>query len=211
MIFAGLITVLVILTAFAYYFYVQMTWVESPTYVNGQDEPKVLVVVYSRTGNTLGAAKEIANYFGADLIQINAPQYGLTLDGQTLASKHADQQLTTTPIEHDPVDPTNYDLIVLSSPTWWFRPAVPLWAFVENHKFGSKPVFLAMTGNSRYKAELTGKFAELVAKQQGELLDTLFIRRGRIFWQKTPEEVSQEVNQAMLQRKELWSKYLVTH
>ncbi len=207
-IYGGIVTVAIVFVASAYYFYVQMTWVESPPYIASQNESKVLVVVYSRTGNTLAVAKKIARHFDADLIQIKAPQYGLTLEGQMLASDHADQQLTTTAIEHEPVDPANYDLIVLSSPTWWFRPAVPLWAFVENHKFGGNPVFLAMTGNSRYKAELTGNFAALVSKKNGKLLDVLFIRRGRVFWQKTPDEVSLEVKEAMLKRKKLWSTYL---
>ncbi len=61
-----------------------------------------------------------------------------------------------------------------------------------------------MTGNSRYKEELTEKFAALVAKRNGNYLDMLFIRRGRIYWQKTPDEVNQEVREALDNRRTQW-------
>ncbi len=191
--------------AISYYLYVQTTWVDSPTYQRTNTIPaKALVVVYSRTGNTFGAAKEAAGYFDADLLQIKAPQYAMTVEGQSLASDHADAQLTTTPIQHEAVDLSQYGLIVLCAPTWWFRPAVPLWSFVENHDFSGNHVFLMMTGNSRYKKDLTNPFEDMVEKQNGQFLDLLFIRRGRIYWQKTPEEVNQEIIEALDKRKDLW-------
>ncbi len=199
----------VMCTIFIYYYHVQTTWVDSKLYERIKTSPaNVLVVVYSRTGNTAGVATTIARHFDADILPIKAPQYGLTTEGQMLASRDADEEVTTTHIEHNPVDLSKYDLIFLCSPTWWFRPAVPLWAFVENHDFADKPVFLTMTGNSRYKTELTDKFATLVSRQNGELLDTLFIRRGRIYWQKTPAEVSLEMKNALQERKHLWEKYI---
>ena len=35
-------------------------------------------------------------------------------------------------------------------------------------------------------------------------LGTLFIRRGRIFWEKTPEEVNQEVRDALDAHQQMW-------
>ena len=188
-----------------FFYKTQMSWVESPPYQRRSKSPaRTLVVVYSRTGNTLGAAKEAARFFDADLLQISAPQYARTIKGQLLASQHADQEVTTTPIQHDPVDPSFYDLIVLCSPTWWFRPAPPLWSFVENHDFAGKSVFLLMTGNSRLKEELIGKFGTLVEEKQGKFLGSLFIRRGRIYWQKTSVEVKEEVREALKARQKMW-------
>ncbi|MCP4188339.1 MAG: hypothetical protein GY763_12125, partial [Gammaproteobacteria bacterium] len=190
----GSMFLLVILIALFYFYQIQTTWVESKPYQRANTTPaKALVVAYSRTGNTFGAANAAARYLDADLLQIRAPQYGLTVEGQRLAGEDADAQLTTTPIQHDPVDLSRYSLIVLCAPTWWFRPAVPVWSFVENHNFSGKPVFLIMTGNSRYKKELTQPFATLVKDQNGLFIDMLFVRRGRFFWQKTPDEVNQEV------------------
>ena len=185
----------------------QTVWVESEPYQRTLKEPaKALVVVYSRTGNTMGAAKEVAKYFDADLLKIEAPQYGRNLNGGRLAEKHADEEVTTTPIQHMPVDLTKYDLIFLCSPTWWYRPAVPLFSFVENHDFANKPVFLIMTGNSKKTDDKTGKFETLVKEKNGNLLDVLFFQRGRIYWQKTPEQVNNEVREALNERNYIWRK-----
>ena len=121
-----------------------------------------------------------------------------------LASQHADQEVTTTPIQHEPVDLSRYDMIFLCSPIWWFRPAVPLWSFVENHDLAGKPVFLLLTGNSRLKEELINKFSILVEEKNGKFLGRLFIRRGRIYWQKTPDEVNEEVREALGTILRLW-------
>ena len=198
--------VIIIVVALFYFYRTQTVWVESESYQRVSNEPaKTLVVVYSRTGNTLGAAKEVAKYFDADLVQIEAPLYSRDLKGQQLAAKDADEELTTTPIEHEPVNLNSYDLIFLCSPTWWYRPAVPLFSFVENHDFAGKSVFLIMTGNSRKTDEKTGKFETLVKQKNGNLLDVLFVRRGRIYWQKTPEQVNSEVLEALKERKNMWA------
>jgi len=204
LIIAGLI-ILVGVAGFLYYYKTQTTWVESPPYQRATKSPaRTLVAVYSRTGNTLGAAKAGARYFDADLLPIAAPQYARTLKGQMLASRDADNEATTTPIQHAPVDLSRYDLILLCAPTWWFRPAVPLWSFVENHDFAGKPVFLLLTGNSRLKEDLVGKFGTLVGEKNGRFLGALFIRRGRIYWQKTQQEVNEEVLAALEVRQKLW-------
>jgi flavodoxin len=185
--------------AFGMYCYrIQTRWIASPPYQRTVDEPsRVLVAVYSLTGNTQSAAKEIARYFDADLLTISSPLYGRDLKGQLLASRDADNEVTTTPIEHAPVDMNQYELVFLCSPTWWFRPAVPLWSFVENHDFKGRSVYLVLTGNSRYKKEKIERFEDLVNQQNGRYHDLLFLRRGRIYWQKTPEEINTEVREAL--------------
>jgi flavodoxin len=188
--------------ALFYYYKIQTSWVDSPVYSRKGTEPaRTLVVVYSRTGNTFGAAKEISSFLNAELLQIKAPQYDTTINGQMLASKDADNEVTMTDIQHKAVDLSQYELIVLCSPTWWFRPAPPLWSFVENHNFSGKKVFLMMTGNSRYKNKFIDEFETLVKQKNGDFADFLFIRRGRIFWQKTPDDVSVEIREALEKRK----------
>ena len=202
-------SVVIIIAMLVYFYRTQTVWIESDPYQRVSKEPtKTLVVVYSRTGNTMSAAKEVAKYFDADLLKIDAPQYSRDLKGQQLAAKHADEEVTTTPIHHDPVDLSKYDLIFLCSPTWWYRPAIPLFSFAENHDFANKSVFLIMTGNSRKTDEKTGKFETLIEEKNGNLLDVLFIQRGRIYWQKTPEQVNNEVINALNERKEMWTEIM---
>jgi len=203
LIIVGLI--IVAAAGFLFYYKTQMTWVESLPYQRASaSQAHTLVVVYSRTGNTMSAAKEAARFFDADLLKIEAPQYARTIKGLQLASTHADQEMTATPIQHEPVDLSRYDMIFLCSPIWWFRPAVPLWSFVENHDFAGKPVFLLVTGNSQYKDELIGKFNTLIKKKKGKFLGMLFVRRGRIYWQKTSDQVNEEVRDALEMRHKMW-------
>ncbi len=113
--------ILVVIVVGLFYFYrTQTVWVESPPYKRvSTAATRTLVVVYSRTGNTLGAAKEAACFFDADMLQIRAPQYARNIKGQMLASNDADKEVTTTPILHDRVILSDYDLIFLCSPAWW--------------------------------------------------------------------------------------------
>ncbi len=202
----GVVALVVALLAGALFFHSTQTgWVESAPYQRvGEGPAQTLVVVYSRTGNTLGAAREAARYFDADVVEISAPQYDRTVNGQLAATRDASAEVTTTSISHPLVDPSRYELVVLCSPTWWFRPAPPLWAFVENHDLTGREVFLLMTGNSRWKEEKIEGFGALVADKGGELIDSLFLRRGRIYWQKSPDELRVELREALKAREALW-------
>jgi hypothetical protein len=80
----------------------------------------------------------------------------------------------------------------------------PLYYSVSNVKsrdFAGKPVFMLMTGTSRLNEESTGKFAKLVEEKSGWFLETLFIRWGRIYWQKPPDEVNEEVREVLAVRR----------
>jgi len=185
--------------------YKDQRWVQTPPYTPPAGATlQTLVVHYSRSGNTLGAAREVARHFGARMVGIEAPAYPRTLAGQRKAGADAAAKLTRTKISHPPVQPGRYRLVFLCAPTWWYRPAVPLWTFVEDHDFGGKPVFLLLTGNSRYKQKLVDRFAALVRRHNGRFIGHLFVRRGRVLWQKTPAEVAAEVRSALRARADLW-------
>lgn len=191
--------------AFLLMVYQDQTWVETPPYERqGQGAASTLVVHYSRSGHTFGAAKAAAGYFDAEMLGIDAPQYARSIEGQQLAIEHARGKVMTTAIEHEAVHLADYELVVLCSPTWLFRPAPPLWSFVENHDFAGAAVFLLMTGNSRYEQENIDLFRDLVTERGGRFVGNLFIERGRIYWQKTSLEVHEEVRRELEARSELW-------
>lgn len=79
------------------------------------------------------------------------------------------------------------------SPTWIFRPATPLWAYVEHADLTSKQVVLVTTGSSRFEQAEIDAFAKRVEAHRGRLTRHVFLRRGRIFWQKSREELLNEV------------------
>lgn len=208
MIILAIFSVVAVMAGYHYY-RTQTHWVVSADYKKPSvKQAKTLVISYSRTGNTEAAAKEAAKYFDADLITIQAPAYINDLSGLKQASDDAMAELETAEINYDPIDLQQYDLIMLSTPTWWFRPAVPMWAFVNSQQFYGKKVFLMMTGNSRYEPAMIEKFADRVTTQNGEYLDMLFVQRGRIFWQKSKQEVNAEVSDALSQLNHKWEEIL---
>jgi hypothetical protein len=78
-----------------------------------------------------------------------------------------------------------------------FRPATPLWAYVEQAKLTGKEVVLVTTGNSRFEQAEIDAFAKRVEARGGHLIRHLFLRRGRIYWQKSREELLAEVRGEM--------------
>ena len=66
------------------------------------------------------------------------------------------------------------------------------------------PVFLLTTGSSRFKEELIDKFSKFVERKNGKFPGMIFIRRGRIYWQKIPDEVNEEVREALKTHIKIW-------
>jgi len=174
------------------------TYVPSPVYApTGESNRAVAVVYYSRSGHSEAVAREIAQTFNAPIARIYA-EYTLDIAGQrnavSDASKEIHPKIIVEPIELAPVK-----RIFLVSPTWMFRPATPLWAYVEQTDLTGKQVVLITTGNSRFKQEETDAFAARVAAHGGHLVHHIFLRRGRIYWQKNREELIEDVRDQIRQ------------
>ena len=120
------------------------TYFHSPPYAPDPAKPaNVLVVYYSRSGNTEALAREIARKLAADIVRIESATYSLDYKGWRQASKDASSEILAE-IEPDVVDMRQYRLVFLGSPIWWFRPAPPLWTFVEKNDFIGKTVIKTM-------------------------------------------------------------------
>jgi hypothetical protein len=78
-----------------------------------------------------------------------------------------------------------------------FRPATPLWAYIEQPGLTGKQVVLVTTGNSRFEQVEIDAFAKRVEAHGGRLIRHVFLRRGRIYWQKGREELLEEVRAEM--------------
>ena len=61
----------------------------------------------------------------------------------------------------------------------------------------AKQVVLVMTGNSRFKQTEIDAFQKRVEAHGGRLIRHVFLRRGRIFWQKSREELLKEIRAEM--------------
>ncbi len=174
------------------------TYVPSADYVPAGDANReVAVVYYSRSGHSEAVAREVARTFNASIARIDA-DYPRDLAGQRTAVSDARAAVLTTIT----VEPINLDLarrVYLVSPTWMFRPATPLWAYLEQADLSSKEVVLVMTGNSRFERSEIDGFAMRVEAHGGRIIRHVFLRRGRIYWQKNRAELLNDLRAEMKQ------------
>lgn len=102
---------------------------------------KILVVYYSRSGNTKAVANLIKQATGADILEI-----------QTVTPYPADYRTTTEQAKKELADGyrpklknsvTNmaqYNTIILGSPCWWGTVAMPVMTFLESYDFSGKTI-----------------------------------------------------------------------
>jgi len=181
------------LGSFALMAWKDQSYAGSPKYAPvGTPNPAIAVVYYSRSGHTEAAARQIAAELNAPIARIDA-DYPRSFSGQRKAIADAgapvDPAITVVPPE-----PLPAARLVLVSPTWMFRPATPLWTYVEQTDLTGKHVVLVMTGNSRLEQREVDAFGARVGAHGGQLVHHIFLRRGRVFWQKSRADLLAEVH-----------------
>lgn len=184
------------LTAFAMMAVKDQTYVRSPPYApRGEPNSNVVVVYYSRSGHSEAVAREVARIFNAPIARIDA-DYGRDFAGQGKAISDASSRALPS-IRVEPIDLALARRVFLVSPTWLFRPATPLWAYVEQADLTDKEVVLVTTGNSRFEQAEIDAFEIRVEAHGGHLLQHIFLRRGRIYWQMSREELLDAIRTEM--------------
>jgi len=132
------------IAAFAVLVAKDRTYVPSAPYSpQGEPNREVAVVYYSRSGHSEAVAREIARTFNARIARIEA-DYPRDFSGQGKALSDARAQALPR-IRVEPFDLAPARRVFLVSPTWLFRPATPLWAYVEQADLTGKEVVLVST------------------------------------------------------------------
>ncbi len=117
-------------------------------------EKKILVAYFSASGVTERAAKEIASAVGADLLEIRPaePYTAADLDWK-------DQKSRSTLEMKDPacrpailasaLDVSQYDVVFVGFPIWWYVEPRIIDTFLESHPFSGKTLIpFATSGGS---------------------------------------------------------------
>ncbi len=175
---------------------------------NNNSSANALVIYFSRTGNTEAVAIEIATRYQADLVNLKADDYDDDLSGSIKANIDAWKNERISVINPEVLDMAPYNIIFLGSPIWWYRPAVPLWTFVEKNNFQGKSIVLFNTFNSRFKAAYIEEFQKLVEKKGGRFLDHIYVRRGRIYDQIDRNELIKQFRILLKNRESKWIEVL---
>jgi len=105
----------------------------------------VLVVYYSRTGNTRKIGQEIARQLKADIEEIISPRGRSGPLGFLWSGGEAALRLMTK-IKPIKKDPAKYDLVVIGTPIWSFNMSSPVRTYLSKHKFKKVAFFLTHEG-----------------------------------------------------------------
>lgn len=102
---------------------------------------KVLVVYYSRTGNTRAMAGQIQAMVGGDIVELETVHpYPADYRATTEQAQKELEANFMPPLKVDVDDIAPYGVIFVGSPSWWATFASPVRAFLSGHDFSGKKV-----------------------------------------------------------------------
>jgi flavodoxin len=130
---------------------------------------KVLVVYYSRSGNTQLIARAVAHALGADFEPIVEPRSRLGLRGYARSGREAMRRRLTAiePLLHDP---SQYDLVVVGTPTWAALPSSPVRTFLAHYRGELKDVAFFCTCGGSGSERVLREMSRIVGKEPLEVL-----------------------------------------
>lgn len=115
--------------------------------MSAQSKSKTLVVYYSASGRTEAVAKTLANYFDADIFEVeSAPIYSSadldwTDKSSRVCKEYANEKLRDVKLVSTKVTNwASYDTVLIGYPIWWGIAAWPLTTFVKANNFAGKTV-----------------------------------------------------------------------
>ena len=105
---------------------------------------KSLVVYYTRTGNAKFVAETIAAELGSDTEEIVDRKKRAGALGWVSAGKDSTQEKETQ-ITPTKLSPSNYDLIVIGTPIWAWRPTPAIRTYLKQNDLSGKKIALFFT------------------------------------------------------------------
>ena len=158
-------------------------------------DSRILVLYFSRSGNTELMAMKIAEHYSARLVHLEAVDYRIGFRGWLNSLR--DAQTKHAVITPEKIDLSQYDTIFIGSPIWWYSPAPPIWQFVENNDFSDKNVILFNTFNSQFKQNYIDEFKASIEEKNGHFVKHLYVKRGRMTRQISTEIMLQTVQKQL--------------
>ena len=111
-----------------------------------QNTPRILIVYYSRTGNTQMVAEKLAEEFNADIKRLIDKTGRTGPAGFIRAGKDAIAG-NLTEIEPLKLNPQDYDIILIGTPSWFGNVTPAVRTFVMQYDVSSRKIGLFGTTN----------------------------------------------------------------
>lgn len=156
---------------------------------------KILVVFFSRSGNTELMARKIAEIKQAHVIPIESERNNIGFKGMVEAV--TDARKTTAEISPSKIDLSRYDTIYMGSPIWLYSPAPQVFEFAKNNDFTGKKVILFNSMNSKFEQKYIDNFKNTIEQNGGTFEKHIFIIRGRMAQQMEVETFLSEVENSI--------------
>lgn len=100
---------------------------------------KSIIIFYTWSGNTRKLAEIIANYTGADLLEIEPVVPYSSHHGTVVKQAKEEIKKGYLPeLKSIECDLSQYDIVYLGTPIWWGTMAPPLTTFLSDHDFNGK-------------------------------------------------------------------------
>jgi len=115
---------------------------------------RVLVVFYSKTGNTKRIAEEISKILNADIEELYATRDRKGITGFILSGMNARLKRKAN-LRKTEKDPSLYDLVILGTPTWANTMSTPIRTYIHhNSNSFEKVAFFVISGLGRVKSAI---------------------------------------------------------
>lgn len=148
------------------------------------EKKKILMVYYSRTGNTKRVAEDFASRTGADIEALTDLKNRAGLWQWFVAGKDAFRKHTTA-LGPTKYAPAAYDLVVVATPVWAGDMTPAVRTYLMAHKNAIKNVAFFVTAGSAKQEKIPGSLETLAGKKplgfaifsKKELTDTAIYER----------------------------------
>ena len=138
-------------------------------------DKKVLVVYYSRSGNTRAVAEHIQKTIGSDIFEIKPLRvYPEDYRGTTDAAKEEKDANARPTIQSCPANIEQYDIVFLCYPNWCATMPMFFFTLLENNDFSSKTIIPVCTHEGSKMGTSVDDIKKLCPKSK--VLDGIAIR-----------------------------------
>jgi flavodoxin len=109
--------------------------------VQAQNQDKILIVYYSRTGNTRTVAEYIREAVGGDFFEIEtAIAYPSDYQSTADIAQRQQRENARPALASNVSNMNSYDIIFLGYPIWWGRMPMFFFTFLESHDLSGKTI-----------------------------------------------------------------------
>ena len=101
---------------------------------------KTLIAYYSYSGNTRTVAQKIQELSGADIFEIETVQEYPKDYNAVVAQAQKEKMSGYKPQLKQNIDISNYEIIFIGTPVWWYTYAAPIRTFLDENDFKGKTI-----------------------------------------------------------------------